>query len=227
MRKLILIGIIWVVGIIVWISYLKYDAHRFIKEWSSTPEVSSPTEQQAKDTVKDASVPASGYIIESTTGDEQASQHPTEDGLVGTFEDVVHPDRLRTNAETGREVLGSGQTSDGTKLSPEIVVLYTDLQPLYDEYAKVGWEYMQVMTKMHESVNRKTEIIQEGASNPETQQELRQLQTWIEANYSTYKELHNETVRRNDVMQTFLKSRGYSSGFDWQAFITWRRELSK
>lgn len=226
MRKLIIAGIITVLAMIGWISYLKYDTHRFIKELSSTPHASSP-EQQAKDTAKDASVPAPDSTMESTTGHEKASQLPTEDLRAETSEDVAYPYRVLSNTETGGDVLGSGQTSDGTKLSPEVVVLYTDLQPFYDEYAKAGWEYMQVMTKMHESADREREIIQGLTSNPETQQELRQLQTWINANYSTYQALRDETDRRNDAMQNFLKSRGYSSGFDWQAFFMWRGESLK
>ena len=226
MRKFIIAGIITVLAMIGWISYLKYDTHRFIKELSSTPHASSP-EQQAKDTAKDASVPAPDSTMESTTGHEKASPLPTEDLRAETSEDVAHPDRVLSNTETGGDVLGSGQTSDGTKLSPEIVALYTDLQPLYDEYAIVSWEYMQVMTKMHEVSDRKDEITYQLSSNPKAIQELRELQEWINANYSTYIELHDEASRRADVMKTFINSRGYSSGFDWETFFTWRRESSK
>ena len=232
MRKLIVAGIITFLAVIGWISYLRYDVQQFTKEWSSTPDASSPSEQHVKHTATVSSVVAPDNIIESTTGDEKVSSLPTEGGPAGTSEDGVHPDRVGSNTEKGGDVLESSQTSDGTKLSPEIVALYTDLQPLYDEYAIASWEYMQVMTKMHESVNRKKEITQEleATSDPETERtlrvELKELQTWITANYSTYQELNNEAVRRNDVMKTFLKSRGYSS-VDWQVFFTWRGELSK
>lgn len=234
MRKLILTGIISVLVVIAFISYLKYDTQRFVKELSSTPDASSLSEQQAKDTAKDASVTPQGSITESTTAHEKTSLLSSEGLPAGTSEDVAHPDRLRSNTEKG-DVLGSGQTPADTELSPEVVALYTDLQPLYDEYVKVGWEYMQAMTKMHETANRKKEITEElnATSDPETEEELRierkQLQTWIDANYSTYKELRDETDRRVDAMETFFKSRGYSSrdGFDWQAFFTWRGELSR
>ena len=227
MRKLIIIGIISVVAMIAWIGYLKYDTQQFIKELSSTPEASS-LEQQAKDTAKDASVPAPDSTMESTTGHEKVSPLPTEDLRAETSEDVTHPDRLRSNTETGGDVLGSGGTPADTELSPEVVALYTDLQPIYDEYAIVSWEYMQVMTKMHEVSDRKDEITFQLSSNPKARQELRELQEWINANYSTYEELHDEASRRADVMKTFINSRGYSyRDFDWETFFTWRNEPSK
>ncbi len=222
MRKLIIIGILSVVAMIVWIGYLKYDTQRFIKELPSTLDASSSQEQQAKNTVKEDTAAPPDSIIESTTGDEKASQLPTEGGPAETSEDGKHPDR-RSNTETGGDVLESGGTPADTKLSPEIVALYTDLQPIYDEYAMAGWEYMQVMTKMHASANRKKEIIQEQTSNPETAQELRQLQTWINENYSSYKELSDEADRRADALQTLIESRGFSyRHFDWKAFFKWR-----
>jgi hypothetical protein len=235
MRKLILAGIISVLVVIAFISYLKYDTQRFMKELSSTPHAPSPPEQQVKDTAKDALVTPTGSIKESTTEHEKASLLSSEGLPAGTSEDVAHPNRLLSNTEKGGDVLESGQTPADTELSPEVVALYTDLQPLYDEYTIVGLEYMQVMTKMHESVERKKEITQElnATSNPETEQALRierkQLQTWIDANYSTYRELRDETDRRVDAMETFLNSRGYSSrdDFDWKTFFTWRGELSR
>lgn len=230
MRKLIVAGIITVLAMIGWISYLKYDTHRFIKE---LPSISS--EQQPKDTMKDPSVPVPDSITESTTGNEK--------GSAGTSEDVAHPDKLRSNTVTGGNVLESGQTSDGTKLSPEsdetklspeIVALYTDFQPLYDEYVKVGLECMQVSTKMHEIARREKEITEKlnATSDPETKQELRverkQLQTWIDANYSTYNALNDETDTRIDAMRTLVESRGFSyRHFDWNVFFTWRGESSK
>lgn len=230
MRKLIIIASISVIAMIAWIGYLKYDTQRFIKELSS-----SPSEQQAKDTVKDDSVTFPGNTIEAITGHEKASPLPTEDLPAGTSEDVAHPNRLRSNTEKVGDVLESGQTPADIELSPEVVALYTDFQPFYEEYAKIGLEYSQVMTKMHEIAERKKEITQElkATSNPETEQalrdELKELKAWIDANYSTYRALHDETYRRNDAMETFLKSRGYSSrqDFDWETFFTWRSELSR
>ena len=238
MRKLIIVGIISVIAIIAWIGYMKYDTQRFIRELrelSPSLDASSSSEQQAKDTVKDDSVTVPGNTIESTRGHEKASQLPTEGLPAGTSEDITHPNRLMPNTETGRDFLESGQTPADTELSPEVVALYTDLQPLYDEYAKVGAEYVQVMTKMHETAKRQKEIIEElnATSDTETKRSLRiekkELVDWIDANYSTYRELHDETYRRHDAMETFLKSRGYPDrrGFDWKAFFTWRGELSK
>ena len=234
MRKLILVGIISVLVVIVFISYLKYDTQRFRKELFSMPNTSSLLEQEAKNGTEDALVNPTDSIIESTTGDEKASPLPTEDLPAGTSEDVAHPNRLRSNTEKVVDVLESGQTPADIELSPEVVALYTDLQPLYDEYTKVGWEYMQVMTKMHETAKRKEGITEElnATSDPETERalrvELKELETWIDANYSIYQALRDETDRRNDAMQTLVESRGFSyRPFDWNAFFKWRGELSR
>ena len=220
MRKLIVAGIISVLVIIAFISYLRYDTYRFTTELPSIPDASAPAKEQVKNTAKDTSVASPSSITEPTTGNEKGSQLPTE----GTSEDIAHPDKLRSNTETGGGVQGSGQTSDGTKLSPEIVALYTDLQPLYDEYVTAAVKYMLVMTKLHETADRRSEIMPGPGSNPETAspettKEIIQLQTWITANYPIYQELQAERDRRIDAMRTLIESRGFSYGnFDWKVF---------
>lgn len=218
MRKLVVVCIIAVVGIIAWISYLKYDLNRFIKELPSTSDASSPSEQQVKGTAKDATET-------SVVGVTETEQTGLKSTLEGTPEDVAQLTQLiNTNSNTKMERSGieTGQAKEDTRISPELEKFFTSYYNIRKEIEKVDkMELAPLQVQSLQMSNRWHAIVDQLSRDPdeatvkELNAELKEIEAWETMFNPKIYELQDEVRQIFGKQTVLLKEHGFLT---WENF---------
>ncbi len=139
MRKLILIGIISVVGIIVWISYLKYDVNRFIDE---LPRL--PTSGQQSDSISGGADPLTDVntdvnsvtTSDTTTSDMKKGSVQNKEGVLDVSTLVLQKDSTSLIKSSNTITLEDRAESD--LISAEIESFFVAYTDNYQQQIKVN-----------------------------------------------------------------------------------------
>ena len=227
MRKLIITGIITIIAMIAWISYLKYDTKRFIAEIS----LSSPDEKQQ---LNDIAVNSIDKDTDVTLADDVANTKQSQHENNSTSSPEREPEESGQSFETVPNLepnLEPNSTPMSTGLSPEMQAIYSDFRILHDEYSRVSKKYIPLSKQMSENAKRYNNFGQEfGAVSGDIEKidaleaEHKDIIAWLKVNTPIYQSLLAEVYRLNDEMKAFHSSRGFSSSneFDWEAYLAWR-----
>ena len=231
MRKLIIAGIISVVAMIAWISYLKYDTKRFIEQLSLS---SQGEKQQLNDTVANSTVKDTEVTMQDNGANTKQSQleNTSTTLLEGESEFGEQPLDAAPNVKTQHDVLDSDPTLSTHRLSPEMLAIYSELNVLYNQYVRVTKEFIPLSKQLAENTklyNNYGQEYQSAFGNIEKVDELEaefdDLVAWLKENTPIYQRLLDETYSLSEKMETILKSRGFTSDeFDWKAYVTWHNE---
>ncbi len=154
MRKLIFAGIITILAVIGWISYLRYDTKKFIEELPLDPL----PKQQVNSTAKD-----SDAIETSVDGVAKTEQAGLENTLSFSPEDTPEDVGQSTDAGTGSKVgvLDPEQTPEGTGISPELKKVFSEYHNLYKESEELSLVLGPLIIRSVEMSQRLTVIGQE------------------------------------------------------------------
>lgn len=154
MRKLIFAGIIAVFAMITWTCYLQYDTNKFIEKLSQEP----PPKQQVNGTKKDSRQSLVDGEGETTQARQQNTSvfSPKE-----TPQDGAQPNQIGVG--TGREVDASdpGQTPSNNEISPELIKVFTEIQPIYKEMEGIVREIVPLDRGIYNAMERQEEILSE------------------------------------------------------------------
>ena len=216
MRKLIFIGIISVLIVVAWISYLMYDIKQFREEFPLVP--TKPPKQQVNRHAKDA--------LETSADDAAETIHAEEDKM--TFltqempEDVPQPYQNEANTETEMATRELQQTPEDIGLSPVLKELFTEFHPLHVRSFEVAMELNPITEKSIESNDRLKEIGKHLTAAAEDEVGRRKIQAerdaiyeWIEKIKPIVIKLQNESLLLTGERERLLSEYGFSSEDDF------------
>ena len=154
MRKLIFAGIITILAVIGWISYLRYDTKKFIEELPQEP----PPKQQVNGTKKDSSETLVDGVGETTrAGQENTSALPSKEKP----KDGAQPDEIGAGTGSDVDALDPEQTPLDTGISPELKKVFTEIRPIYKQMKEIVGEIGTGNNQISKLSQRQQEILSE------------------------------------------------------------------
>lgn len=212
MRKFVVTGIIFILIMIVWISYLKYDTKNFIEELSHEPlQQVDRAPKDTSDTSKDT-VPKT----EQTGFENTLSSLP--EGKTEINEENNHSN---TNTENKDNVLESVQTPEETGISPELKKVFSEYHNLYRKSEELSLVLAPLITRSVELSYRFTTIGQDlsAAKDEETRRKIRSewnaIDKWIDENRPEIIKLQDEATQLSNERLRIINAYGFATERDF------------
>ncbi len=231
MRKLIIIGIVSVVVMIAWISYLKYDENRFKKEIGSSPISEQQINGTAPDTVE-------------TRATEDPKNDPLEQGNMQNAqsfsqekasENIMPPLKNNADAENSMGTGSPEQTAENTGISPMLQKMFTEIHPYYQQIEEINRELIPLHNLLTDNSDRQQEILFEQAKTTDAEKK-RELHAEFAANTEfsqkigpTVLKLQDEVNLLGSEVDRILNEYGFESEIDfydkhWNTYESWKSE---
>ena len=229
MRKLFVVGIMSVVGLIAWVLFLNYDLKRFEKEHTS-----ATLPQQDSNTVSDKA----GIQNES-------SQKPLDNADI-SIQSKESPESVSTENDTNTDkgntdsvVVATDELhmSSDTQLSPQLTKLFTTYYNTNEEMIKYNNEQLLPLQKQNfKFETRKREILDlliSGVLDVETidvlHEELDAIHAWKDENLPNMFALQDVVKQIEEKQTANMNEHGFSSFEDfwnthWKTYETWESE---
>ena len=212
MRKIVVTGIIFILIMIVWIGYLKYDTKNFIEELSHEPL------KQVDKAPKDTTETSKDKVAKTEqTGFENAlSSLPEEKTEID--QENKHSD---TNTENKDNVLQSVQTPEETGISPELKKVFSEYHNLYRKSEELSLVLAPLITRSVEQAQRLRTIGQDlsAAKDEETRRKIRSewnaIDKWIEENKPDIIKLQDEATRLSNERLRIINAYGFATETDF------------
>ena len=228
MRKLIFAGIITILAVIGWISYLRYDTKKFIEELPQEP----PPKQQVNGTKKDSSETLVDGVGETTQArQENTSALPSKEKP----KDGAQPDEIGAGTGSDVDALDPEQTPLDTGISPELKKVFTEIRPLYKQMKEIVGEIGTGNNQISKITQRQLEILSEVDSINDDEIE-RELLEEYNASIKLEQEIGQAVIRLQDELKPFvtelrriLSENGFQSQLEFEkahikTYETWESE---
>ena len=212
MRKIVATSIIFILIMIVWIGYLKYDTKNFIEELSHEPL--QQVDKAAKDTTKTSKDKVAK--TEQTGFENPLSSLPEEKTEI--IQENNHSD---TNTENKDNVLQSVQPPEETGISPELKKVFSEYHNLYRKSEELSLVLGPLITRSVELSVRITTIGQDlsAAKDQETRRKIRsewnEIDKWIEDNGPNIMKLQDEATRLSNERLRNINAYGFATETDF------------
>lgn len=218
MRKLIVAGIITVLALIGWISYLRYDTNKFIKELSQE----LPPKQRDKSTVHDARDPLVDGIgknaqMEHKNTSPSDSKEMDEDNVLPT--DINADIKGKVGTLDFEQI--PEQIPEGIQISPELEKLFIEHNNLWQQSIEVSKELAPIINRTFEMNERLRVIGQElsAARDEGTKRkvlsEWEAIDKWIEEIKPKVTGLEDEAKLLSNKRLRLVSEYGFSSEDDF------------
>ena len=212
MQKIFVTGIIFILIMIVWIGYLKYDTKNFIEELSHEPL------KQVDRTAKDSTKKSKDTVTktEQTGFENPLSSLPEEKTEID--EENSHSDIQTKNKDN---VLESVPTSEETGISPELKKVFSEYHNLYRKSEELSLVLAPLITRSVELSYRFTTIGQDlsAAKDEETRRKIRSewnaIDKWIDENRPEIIKLQDEATQLSNERLRIINAYGFATERDF------------
>lgn len=223
MQKLIIAGMITVFLVISWTCYMQYDKNKFIEELSQEPFLKQQIDGNKKDS---GSTLVDGDSESTQSIQKNASILTSEDEMSeNEKEDNVQPNNIRTKMGRKGDALDPGQIPSDNGISPELIKVFTEIQPIYDQIEEIMSELTPRYWKMRDIRMRKEAIESEleTVTNPD---EGIKLSKEFESLTKLEQEIGSEVLKFQDNKLTPLETELKRILLDEYGFLS-QREFEK